>query len=207
MERREGINWKELWVLHRVLESRGTMLAGKLVLARMDNCAAAAYANYGAGRVSTLTALARKIKEREVAMGCTVVALHIAGTDNAVSDALSRFSIRVRGPDPYPERELRWRFRHEVERRCGPAEVGMLASDDGRNAWGANYRSPSRSAFEGPLPNGQLWWFPRTEMIDLDLVRSPPGPPPAAAAEAVVPQTAPLRAGLGMAPGRTAVRR
>ena len=75
----------------------GPLLAGKLVLARMDNCAAVAYADYGAGRVSTLTALARKIKGREVAMGCTVAALRIAGRDYSVADALSRFSISVRG--------------------------------------------------------------------------------------------------------------
>ena len=38
-----GINWKELWVLRRALESRGELLAGKLVLVRMDNSAAASY--------------------------------------------------------------------------------------------------------------------------------------------------------------------
>ena len=97
LERREGINWKESWALHRVLETRGTMLAGKLVLARMDNCIAAAYANYGAGRVSQLTALARKIEARDVALGCAAAALHVAGEDNSFADALSRFSIRVRG--------------------------------------------------------------------------------------------------------------
>ena len=42
VERREGINWKELWVLLRVFETWGAMLAGKLVLVRIDNCAAAA---------------------------------------------------------------------------------------------------------------------------------------------------------------------
>ena len=107
MERRERINWEELWALHRVLETRRALLAGKLVLARTHNCAAVACANFGAGRVSQLTALARKIRKRDVAMGRTVVALHIAGKDNSVADAPSRFSIRVRGLDPYLERELR----------------------------------------------------------------------------------------------------
>ena len=74
-------------------------MAGKLVLARLDNCAAAAYATFGAGRASHLTALTRRIREREDAMGCTVVALHIVGEDNSAADALLRFSIRVRlGP-------------------------------------------------------------------------------------------------------------
>ena len=49
-DRAEGVNWKELRVLRRALESRGGLLARKLVLVRMDNSAAASYANYGAGR-------------------------------------------------------------------------------------------------------------------------------------------------------------
>ena len=163
----EGINWKELWVLNRALETWGQHVAQKLVLVRMDNSAAASYANYGAGRVSTLTALARKIKGREVVLGCTVVALHIAGSDNSVADALSRFSIRVRGLDPYPERALRWRFRKEVALRCGEVDADMMASDDGHNAWAPVYRSPSNSALEGPLPWGRLWWFPRYDMVDI----------------------------------------
>ena len=134
MERREGINWKELWVLLRVLETWGTTLAGKLVLPRMDNCTAVAYTNYGARRASTLAAIARVIKERDVALGHTVVALRIAGKDNAAADALSRVSVRVRGLDPFPGRGLRWSFRRDVQHRCGAIDVDMLASDDGRNA-------------------------------------------------------------------------
>ena len=60
LERREGINWAELWVLNRVLEAWRAMLNGKLVLARTDNSTAVTHAKYGAGGVSQLTALARK---------------------------------------------------------------------------------------------------------------------------------------------------
>ena len=80
-------------------------------------------------------------------MGCTVVALHIAGKVNSGAGALPRFSIRARGLGPRPERELRWRFRKEVARACGAIDVDMLASDDGRDAWVANPRPPSNSAF------------------------------------------------------------
>ena len=134
-----------------------------MALVRMDNAAAASYANYGAGCVPALTLLARRIKGRAVALGCTIAALHIAGRGNAVADALPRFSIRVRGLDPYPERELRWRYRKEVEARCGAADVDMMASDNGRNARAPNFRSPSNSAPEGPLPRGRLWGFPRED--------------------------------------------
>ena len=64
-------------VLRKALETRRELLAGKLVLARMDNSAAVSYANYGADRAPRLAMLAREIKEREVALGRTVAALHI----------------------------------------------------------------------------------------------------------------------------------
>ena len=90
-----------------MLEAWGQYAAQELVLVRTDNSTAASYANHGAGRAATLTALARKIKDREVALGCTIVALHISGKDNSVADALPRFSIEVRGLDPYSGRALR----------------------------------------------------------------------------------------------------
>ena len=65
MGRSEGINWQELWALKTALEPWGDRLSGNLVLARMDNSTAAAYANYGAGRVPLLTKLARSIEELE----------------------------------------------------------------------------------------------------------------------------------------------
>ena len=92
-----GINCEELWVLRRSLESRGGLLAGERVLVQMDNSAAVSYANYGAGRAPHLTLLARDAAEREVAIGRAVVAFHIASKDNAVADAMSRFSILFEG--------------------------------------------------------------------------------------------------------------
>ena len=169
--RLEGIKWKELWVLRRAMELRGELLAGKLVLVRMGSSTAASYANYGAGRVPHLTMLAREVREREVAIGCTVAALRIAGKDNAVADALSGFSSRVCGLDPRPERELRKKFRSQVKEPWGAVDMDMLASDDGHNAWGPFYRPASNSAFEGPLPRGRQWRFPRIEMVDLVLAR------------------------------------
>ena len=77
-EQGEGINRKELWVLNKALEAWRQHVAQKLVLVRMDNTTAVSYANYGAGRVSALTALARKIKDREVVLGRAVAARHIA---------------------------------------------------------------------------------------------------------------------------------
>ena len=138
----------------------------------MDSSTAVAYANYGAGRVARLTLLARSIKELEVPLGCTAVALHIAGRRNAVADALSRFTIRARGLDPYPRRGLRPKFRQEVVGRCGAIDFNLLARDDGSNAWGPQFRSPSNSAFEGPLPPGRFRRFPGIDMIDRVLTRA-----------------------------------
>ena len=110
-----------------------------------------ARANDGAGRVSRLALLARSIKELEVPLGCTAVALHIAGRRNAVADALPRFTIRARGLDPYPRRGLRPKFRREVVERCGAIDSDMLARDGGPNAWGPQFRPPLNSAFDGPV--------------------------------------------------------
>ena len=47
----------------------------------------------------------------------------------------------------------------------------MLASDDGRNAWVPDFRPPSNSAVEGPLPPGRFWRFPKIEMVEVALAR------------------------------------
>ena len=135
----------------------------------MGNSAAVSYANYGAGRIPRLTQLARSIEYLEVSLRCAAAALHIAGKRNSVADALSRFTSRVRGLDPYPRREFRDKYRKEVIDRCGNIDVDMLACDDGSDAWVPNYRCPSNTTFEGPPPSGQLWRFPRIDMVDLVL--------------------------------------
>ena len=88
LECREGINWEELRVLTRVVETWSSLLTGELVFVRPDNGTAASRANYGAGRVPQLTLLARTIKEREVAIGRTIAASYLAGKEISVADAL-----------------------------------------------------------------------------------------------------------------------
>ena len=139
----------ELWVLRKASETWRELLAGELVLARMNNSAAVAYANYGAGRVLHLAMLAGEVKEREVAIGCTVVALHMSGGDTKVPAKLSRVSVQVRGLGPRPDRELRKKFRSEAQGRCGTVDFGMMARGDGLDARGPFLRPPSNSAFEG----------------------------------------------------------
>ena len=124
-------------------------MASKLALLRMDTSAVASYANYGAGRVPHLTMLAREVEERKVAIGRAAAAPRISGKDDAVTDALSRFSIRVLGLDPCPQRELRKKYRSEVQGRCGAVDVDVMASDDGHNAQSPSSRPPSNSAFGG----------------------------------------------------------
>ena len=109
-----------------------------------------------------LAILARGMKELEASSRCTVAAVHIAGKYNSVSDSLPRFSGRAQGQDLYLGRGLRSKRRREVGNRCGPMDVDMMANDEGTNAWASRYRPPANSAFEGPLPNGQLWRPPRT---------------------------------------------
>ena len=51
---REGINWKELCVLKEALRNWRYRPKRKLVLVRMGNATATAYANHGAGRSGQL---------------------------------------------------------------------------------------------------------------------------------------------------------
>ena len=67
----------------------------KLAFVRMDDATAVADADRGAGRASQLARLAREIKGREIASECAALAPHIAGKDNIVAVALSRFAIRA----------------------------------------------------------------------------------------------------------------
>ena len=138
----------------------------------MGNAPAAARANHGAGRSGQSTRVAHEIKESEIGKGNTslartAAALHIAGRDNTVPDALSRFSIKAPGGDPYPDRELGSRYRAIGAEHCGPMDVCMTSGDKGLNALCARPRSSASSAFEGPLPSGQLRRFPRIDIIDL----------------------------------------
>ena len=89
---------------------------------------------------------------------CTAPVPHIAGVDNAVADALSRFSLKASGGDQFPDREPRPKFRAVVTRHWVPTDVGMMSDAKGFNA---------RSAFEGPSPRSQLLWFPRVDLIDM----------------------------------------
>ena len=50
MSGKDGINWKELWVLGKAPCRREDRVRGKLILVRMGNATAVAYANHGAGR-------------------------------------------------------------------------------------------------------------------------------------------------------------
>ena len=139
----------------------------ELVLAPKDNATAVAYANDGVGRSPDLTRLARAVQEWGIALKCTAVALYVAGKSNAEAGAYSRVSLRATGGDPYPDRDLRNRFRTQVGARCGRMDVDMLARGDGRNSLVPTFRSPPRSPFERPLPSGRQWWSPCVDMIGL----------------------------------------
>ena len=116
---------------------------GKLVVVRMDKSTAVSYAKFGAGRSSALTVLTRGTKDLEIALSCTVVAIHIAEMCNTVADALSRFELGQGGRDPCPERQLREKFRKWVRTGCG---------HKGNNAW-RRIRATMRGAVSSdPLP-------------------------------------------------------
>ena len=52
-----------------------------------------------------------------------------------------------------------------LAKHCGPMDVDMTSDDKDLNAWCGRFRPPARSAFEGPLAPGRLWWVPRVGLI------------------------------------------
>ena len=52
-----------------------------------------------------------------------------------IAGDLSCFSIKASGGDPFPDRELRPKFRAMVVERCGPMDVDMMSDDKGLIAW------------------------------------------------------------------------
>ena len=61
-------------------------------------------------------------------------AFHVAGEDDAVADAPSRFSVKASGGGAYPDRELRPRIRAMVVDHCGPMDVDMMSGGTGPSA-------------------------------------------------------------------------
>ena len=47
----------------------------------------------------------------------------------------------------------------------GRMDADMMSGDNSLNDWRDRFRSPARSAFEGPLPPGQLRWSLRMDLI------------------------------------------
>lgn len=170
------INWKELSVVLRCLEAWGDLVTGQAVLVRMDNTTAICYVNYGSGRVPELTALGRSIKTIEARRQCLLLGLHVAGAENTIADALSRYTMDMCRIDPHPDRKLRSQWFARIQASTVPFDWDMMAEDDGSNAQLSNFRCPSNSAFEKPYPEGNLWWFPPFDLAEptLRLIRDLP---------------------------------
>ena len=50
-------------------------------------------------------------------------------------------------------------------------DLDVMAPDDDSTAWRRACRSPPNGSFEGPLPPGKLWWFPRIDAEELVVYR------------------------------------
>ena len=101
---RKGIDWRALWLFREALCHWRSSVNRKLELVRIHDAAAVAYANDGAGGSSRLTRLTREIREREVASEFAAAAYLIAGRDDAIANALSRFPTKASAGGPFPDR-------------------------------------------------------------------------------------------------------
>ena len=143
----------------------------KLFLTRMDNPAAVAYANYGAGRSPRVTRLAPGVKARELPCEATAAALHIPGNDNQIAGALPRYLFSANSGDLCPGRELRSCLRAQVEAACGEMDVDMTAADNESDAWDPAYRSPAKSSLRARFRAADCGGPPQTVTVELALDR------------------------------------
>ena len=137
----------------------------------MGGAAAVSYAHYGACRAAALTKLIRGIEDWELPIPRTLVAPLIRGARNGVADALSRFILRARGRDPYPDRQPRGGRRKMVKEERGRMGVDSMASDSGDNPSSKAFRSPPHSAFEAAPPGGRRRRRPPQDFVCLVIDR------------------------------------
>ena len=78
-----------------------------------------------------------------------------------------RLVIRPETRDPFPERQLREKFRTTIVNRPGGLNVDMMASDTRAGARTEKCRLPSDSAMEGSIPEGKTWWSPLLDLTCL----------------------------------------
>ena len=126
----------------------------------MNNSAAAAYANCGAGGHRASTSPERGITKFSVA-------LRIMRGRDAAADAQSRCALQVKARGPGPTCELREKSRKAVATKCGEMKVGMMASGDKSDSWRSLFSSPSNSFFGGKHPPGELRRPLPRDMVDL----------------------------------------
>ena len=143
------------------------VLAGKLILVKMDNTSSVHYVNQGTGRIPELADLAKTIRLKEVAMGSESVAVHIPGVRNITADALSRVTASATHRDQHPDRTLLRKHVKYVQSLLGQFEVDGMAAEDGHNALAESYYHPSCSLFEQEVSSGLMWVFPPDDMIDM----------------------------------------
>jgi hypothetical protein len=114
-------NWRELKTVDLALDHWSAELARHSALVRSDNATTVAYVNRFGGKYESLHVIASALHRRAWAHGTELRAIHIAGVDNVVSDALSRLNDKTD-----------WRLRKcafkRLEAWFGPHTVDRFAS-------------------------------------------------------------------------------
>ena len=78
-----------------------------------------------------------------------------------VADVLTRLATQTRGVDPSPDRGLGTGPWRAAEERRDRVTADAFSSGGGSNDCGRSYWGPLDDAFDGNLPLGRLWRFPR----------------------------------------------
>ena len=159
----ESINYKELWVVLKVLIDFRNFLRGWRVLFRIDNSTAVSYINNRGGKVPALNKLYETIEDHERSALCHIAAAHIKGVCNPVADLSSRVpgwsdSWNI---DPFCEATLRRNtFEHIQTQLRVFFTVDAFADQSGHNALTDSWKHPGVTAFEIDFSSEVIWSHP-----------------------------------------------
>ncbi len=128
-------NWRELKTVDLALAHWTALLTNQSALVRSDNATTVSYVNRFGGKYEALHDIASALHRRAWASGMELRAIHIPGTSNVVSDALSRLTDktdwRLR-KSAFRRLEAKWGA-HTVD-RCASRANALLPRYNSRTA-------------------------------------------------------------------------
>ncbi|KAF7250063.1 Protein P [Varanus komodoensis] len=157
---RNHINFLELLAVFKALQAFEDLLLHQIVQVTSDNVATVFYLNkQGGTRSRKLARLAMQIWDWCIPRGITILAVHLAGTDNTEADLLSRHMSRSH------EWELDRRVRNRLFHRWGRPDIDLFATQGNRGGFSSTPSSPVSNHPEGRHSSSPRLAIPETDRM------------------------------------------